>query len=99
MTPLEIGTAMLLLAYELNGNRMCCGFTEPAPAPATMEIVDPNKFNEIDAIASGKVPPVIVLQDDRDDPPASRHGRSHGNICERHGMHKVTYGDKWRCRK
>ena len=46
------------------------------------------------------VPPVLVVQDE-DKPPASRHRRQAGDICTRHHMHKVVTrgGKSWGCRK
>jgi hypothetical protein len=65
-----------------------------ADTPATVEVADPNSRNALDAQA---------------DEPAKGYGRqklahqseakTETDICTRHGMHKVVYRDRWRCRK
>ena len=50
---------------------------------------------------SAVMPPVLVVQDE-DKPPASRHRRQAAtNVCTRHGMRKmITRGGKsWRCQR
>jgi hypothetical protein len=45
-------------------------------------------------------PSVLVVQD-TDKPPASRHRRQAADVCTRHRMHKVVTrgGKSWRCQK
>ena len=95
----------LMRAYHMNGGSMVGDHmidvsqqegivTADAPAHAEVEVVDPNERNALDAQA---------------EEPAKGHGRQklahrseaklETDVCQRHGLHKVVYGDKWRCRK
>jgi hypothetical protein len=59
-----------------------------APAKVITERISPG--------APASVPPVVVMADE--DKPAIRR-RRYVDVCTRHGMHKVTHGKRWRCRK
>jgi hypothetical protein len=59
-----------------------------APAKVVTERISPG--------APASVPPVVVMADE--DKPAIRR-RRYVDVCARHGMHKVTHGRRWRCRK
>lgn len=94
----------LLRAYELNGNKMCCGsidvskedltesVTADGPAHAAAEIVDPNERNALDAETDN----IERLQQKW---LHLRGDRKETDVCKRHGLHKVEYSGKWRCRK
>jgi hypothetical protein len=58
------------------------------------------RVNTVESIST-VVPPVLIVQDE-DKPPASRHRRqaAESNVCSRHHMRKVYVGRwRWRCRK
>jgi hypothetical protein len=64
-----------------------------APAPVRSEPVAPP--------ATKPAPVVMVQTDDDDDRPVARRHRHRPNVCERHGMRKVSIrgGRSWRCRR
>ena len=82
----------------------------PPPAPPLEEVrVIPLKKAdrlpsepEIAAPAPSSSVPVIVPPVPKPPVPDTqvvRHGRATSDICTAHGMHKVNYGRRWRCRK
>ena len=71
--------------------------TESKPVVTEERIITPAP----DA-APASMPPVVMVQDEEDERPVSRHRRHHAqSICTRHNMRKVIVrgGKSWRCRK
>jgi hypothetical protein len=102
----------LLKAYELNGNSMCCGsidvskedLTErvapDAPAHAAAEpVADEAADKQPDWDARRKFMNRTFRATRQQLANVNRETKTEKDVCQRHGMHKVTYGDKWRCRK
>jgi hypothetical protein len=100
--------AALKRAYEMNGNSMvrwgsidlseedkAGQVTADAPAHAAAEVTDPNALNPLDAQA----PDWEARRRFMNRTFKATRNQLAGDVCERHGMHKVVYGDKWRCRK
>lgn len=101
----------LMRAYELNGDSMAGermidvskeDLTERVTAD---QPADPNERNALDAQAEDR-PDWDARRRfmNRTFRATRRQLARHDeakpkNVCERHGLHKVVYGDKWRCRK
>ena len=83
--------AALMRAYRANGNSMVgWGSYDATQKEVQVERIIPvtpaTERNALDAIADMTNP---------DPAPAPRRA----DICQRHHMHKVYYGEKWRCRR
>lgn len=63
---------------------------EPKPIVTERIIPDPPERS---------VPPVVELPVPVQRKVVEKHRRHVSNVCERHGMRKVNYGRRWRCRK
>jgi hypothetical protein len=81
----------------------------PPPAPVPLEevrVIPLKKADrlpsqpEIAAPAPSSSVPVIVPPVPKPSVPSEvKHGRATSDICTAHGMHRVNYGRRWRCRK
>lgn len=100
-------TWALKRGYELNGNRMCCGSIDVSQEVAERNagVVSPDEKNALDDEAGNAEDHEArrrfmhrVFKATRDQL-AKAEVKQDADICKRHGLHKVVYGDKWRCRK
>jgi hypothetical protein len=84
--PEDVKKAALMRAYQANGNSMVGWGSYDATQPITVktEKITPPP-------AEGQVAEMTAM------PPAPPAPVS--DVCTRHGMHKVTTGRSWHCRK
>jgi hypothetical protein len=87
----------LKLAYQLNGNSMV------ARNNRMIDLTDPATFTRV-VTTVPVAPPLIEPPADGiwpklEKPKAEKRMQKAEDVCVRHGMHKVTTGSSWRCRK
>lgn len=93
----DVKRAALLRAYHLNGDSMVGGSVDLSRVDVANEKVT---CAVIEGGATGKqffecheAAPVVIAQAD----PAAPAPKP--DICQRHGLHKVTRGNSWHCRR
>jgi hypothetical protein len=94
----------LLRAYHMNGGSMVGDHMIDVSQPEGI-VADPGVVNELDEQADNPNWEARrrfmnrTFRATHDQLAHHDKTKSETDICKKHGLHKVVYGDKWRCRK